>query len=149
MKNNFADLDVLEKLGMLKEKGILTEEEFQKEKAKLLSNSVTETKIIAKTRVTFVLNGYGDLILTDTTLTWNKSATSFLAFGILNACTNNHFMLPLNEIAHIETYIYLGGGGLTITSNKGKEFKFSFKHKKDFKIIYDYLENYIKNRNKN
>lgn len=104
------------------------------------------TKTIVKTRVTFVFNGYGDLTLTDNALIWNKSATSFLAFGILNASTDNHFMLPLNEISQIGTYTYLGGGGLTVISNTGKESKFSFKHKKDFKIVYEYLTNYLANK---
>ena len=34
--NTLADLELLEKLGSLREKGAITEEEFQKEKAKIL-----------------------------------------------------------------------------------------------------------------
>ena len=148
------DLNALERIADLKERGILTEEEFLKEKQKILNDShilkssfnSLGTKTIVKTRVTFVFNGYGDLTLTDVALIWNKSATSFLAFGIGNTLTDNHFMLPLNDISQINTYSYLRGGGLIVISKTGKEYKFAFKHKKDFKIVYDYLQNHIINR---
>ena len=39
---------------------------------------------------------------------------------------------------------YLPGGGLRVVNTEGKEFKFSFKHKKDFKIIWDYLSENVK-----
>lgn len=97
------------------------------------------TKTIVKTRVTYVFNGYGDLTLTDAALIWNKSATSYLAFGIMAGATDNHLMIPLGDISGIGTYTYFPGGGLLVTTKTGKEHKFSFKHKKDFKIIYEYL----------
>ncbi len=97
------------------------------------------TKTIIKTRVTFVFRGYGDLTLTDAALIWNKSVTSYLAFGALNSATEDHVMIPLENIVQIEKYTYFPGGGLKVINNEGKEFKFSFKHKKDFKVIWDYL----------
>jgi len=97
------------------------------------------TQTIVKTRVTFVFRGYGDLTLTDAALIWNKSATSYLAFGAMNAATDDHVMIPLDSIVAFDKYTYLPGGGLKIINNEGQEFKFSFKHKKDFKIIWDYL----------
>ena len=98
-------------------------------------------KTIVKTRVTYVLNGYGDLTLTDEALVWNKSATSLLMFGVLNFATNDHLIIPISDILQVGTYTYFPGGGLLIITKTGKEFKFSFKHKKDFKVIYDYLTN--------
>lgn len=103
------------------------------------------TKTIIKTRVTFVFRGYGDLTLTDAALIWNKSATSYLAFGAMNAATEDHVMIPLEDISVVDKYTYFPGGGLKIINNEGKEFKFSFKHKKDFVVIWDYLQN---NKNK-
>jgi hypothetical protein len=97
------------------------------------------TKTIVKTRVTYVFNGYGDLTLTDKALIWNKSATSYLAFGMGNAATDNHLMIPLEDISSISKYTYFPGGGLLVVSKTGKEYKFSFKHKKDFKVLYEYL----------
>ena len=98
------------------------------------------SKTIIKTRVTYVFNGYGDLTLTDVALIWNKSATSYLAFGAMNAITDNHLMIPLDDISAIDKYTYFPGGGLLVVDKTGKEYKFSFKHKKDFKVIYEYLE---------
>lgn len=98
---------------------------------------------IATARVTYVMTGYGDLTLTDEALYWNKSATSFLAFGAANAMTDNHFYLPLSEIERVETYTYFPGGGLSVIDSRGKLYKFSFKHRKDHKIIYDYLTAHI------
>ena len=102
---------------------------------------VMGNKTIAKARVTYVFNGYGDLTLTDEGLIWNKSATSFLAFGALNTLTTNHVTIPLSGISGVGTYTYFPGGGLLVTTKAGMEHKFSFKRKKDFKVIYDYLTN--------
>lgn len=94
--------------------------------------------VIKKARVTFVFRGYGDLTLTDEMLYWNKSASSFLTFGILNATTDDHCSIPFSQISELGTYRYVGGG-LMITTTDGKEYKFGFKHKKDFNFFYDYL----------
>ena len=96
-------------------------------------------RTIIKTRVTYVFNGYGDLTLTDVALIWNKSATSYLAFGIANTATDNHLMIPLKDISRVGKYTYFPGGGLLVITKAGKEHKFSFKHKKDFKVVYEYL----------
>ena len=100
------------------------------------------TQIIKKARVTFVFRGYGDLILTDVALIWNKSATSYMVFGVMNAATEEHTMIPLEKISLVDKYTYYPGGGLKIIDKDGKEFKFSFKHKKDFIVIYEYLKQY-------
>jgi hypothetical protein len=94
---------------------------------------------IIKAKVTLVFRGYGYLTLTDKALFWNKSATSYLAFGALNAMTDNHLYIPLDDISKVGTYTYFPGGGLVVTTNQGEEFKVAFKHKKDFKVVYDYL----------
>ena len=99
-------------------------------------------RTIIKARVTLVFTGYGDLTLTDTALIWNKSATSFLTFGVANALTADHLMIPLSDIARVGTYTYVGGG-LVITRRDGKEYKIGFKKKKEFKVVYEYLEKYL------
>lgn len=98
---------------------------------------------IIKARVTLVFTGYGDLTLTDAALIWNKSASSFLAFGAVNALTDNHLMIPLDDIASVGTYTYFPGGGLVVTRKDGKEYKIAFKKKKDFTVVYEYLNNHI------
>lgn len=101
------------------------------------------TTTIIKARVTLVFTGYGDLTLTDAALIWNKSASSFLTFGALNALTDNHLMIPLVDISRVGTYTYFPGGGLVITRKDGKEYKIAFKKKKDFNVVYDYLTTHI------
>lgn len=98
---------------------------------------------IKKARVTFVFRGYGDLTLTDQMLYWNKSASSFLTFGILNTLTDDHCSIHFSKISQVSTYRYVNGG-LLIRTNEGKEYKFGFKHKKDFDFFYNYLINKIK-----
>ena len=105
-------------------------------------NAMGSTTII-KARVTLVFAGYGDLTLTDAALIWNKSASSFLAFGALNALSASHLMMPLTDIARVGTYTYFPGGGLVVTKKDGKEYKIAFKKKKDFNVIYDYLTSHI------
>lgn len=102
-------------------------------------NNAMGNQTIIKTRVTLVFTGYGDLTLTDAALIWNKSASSFLTFGVLNTLTDNHLMIPLTDIAKVGTYTYFPGGGLVITKKDGKEYKIAFKKKKDFKVVYEYL----------
>lgn len=105
-------------------------------------DNVMGTTII-KARVTLVFTGYGDLTLTDKALIWNKSASSFVAFGVANALTDSHLMIPLTDIARVGTYTYFPGGGLVVTRKDGKEYKIAFKKKKEFKVVYDYLSNHI------
>jgi hypothetical protein len=102
------------------------------------------TTTIIKARVTLVFKGYGDLTLTDVALIWNKSATSFLAFGAMNALTDDHLLIPLSDIARVGTYTYFPGGGLIVTRKDGKEYKIAFKKKKDFNVVYKYLTDNIK-----
>lgn len=98
---------------------------------------------IIKAKVTLVFVGYGWLTLTDKLLYWNKSATSFLTFGALNAVTDSHMIILLEDVARVGKYTYFPGGGLIVITNKGKEYKIAFKHKKDFNVIYEYLLNRI------
>lgn len=100
------------------------------------------SQTIIKARVTLVFAGYGDLTLTDVALIWNKSASSFLTFGALNALTDSHLMIPLTDIARVGTYTYIPGG-LVITKKDGKEYKIAFKKNKDFKVVYEYLTKHI------
>lgn len=94
---------------------------------------------IIKAKVTLAFKGYGWLTLTTTALYWNKTASSYLVFGVLNMATENHVCIPFTDIAKVGTYTYFPGGGLVVTTNQGQEFKIAFKRKKDFNTVYDYL----------
>ena len=100
--------------------------------------------VLYSARVTLVMHGYGDLSLTDKALFWNKSATSYLAFGVMAAATDNHILFSFDNISKVGTYTYFPGGGLTLLLKDGKQYKIAFKKKKDFNYIYEYLKNEIK-----
>ncbi len=95
--------------------------------------------IIHTARVTLVKYGYGDLSLTDKALFWNKSATTYLAFGVMGAASDDHILIPFENISKVGTYTYFPGGGITLLLKDGRQYKIAFKKKKDFNIIYEYL----------
>ena len=99
--------------------------------------------IIYEARVTLVKYGYGDLSLTDKTLFWNKSATTYLAFGVLGSISDDHILIPFESIAKVGTYTYIPGGGITLLLKDGKQHKIAFKRKKDFRYVYEYLKNTV------
>lgn len=106
----------------------------------------TFSTVIIKARVTLVFNGFGDLTLTEKEIMWDKSITSYLAFGILNSATDNHLSIPLDDLIKIDTYKVYFSGGLILITKAGKQYKIAFKKKKDFTVVYEYLCNYMKNR---
>lgn len=108
-----------------------------------MDKAKAEINTVIKARVTLVMTGYGDLTLTNTELRWDKSISSYIAFGAMNAATEDHLSIPLSELAQMGTYTYFPGGGLVITTKPGKQYKIAFKHKKDFKIVHDYLLRYL------
>lgn len=108
-------------------------------------NDYVSNGILHTARVTLVKYGYGDLSLTDKALFWNKSATSFLAFGVMAAATDNHILIPFETISKVGTYTYFPGGGLTLLLKDGRQHKIAFKKKKDFNYVYEYLKNAINN----
>ena len=109
-------------------------------------NDYVSNGIIRTARVTLVKVGYGDLSLTDKALFWNKSATSFLAFGVIAAATENHILIPFENISTVSTYTYYPGGGIVLLLKDGEQYKIAFKKKKDFNFIYEYLKNLINNK---
>ncbi|MBE6801660.1 MAG: hypothetical protein E7530_02095 [Ruminococcaceae bacterium] len=101
-------------------------------------------EILSKAKVTLVFTGYGFLTVTDKAVIWNKSASSYFAFGLATVATKDHLYLPLNNIAQVSTYTYFPGGGLVLTTTEGKIYKIAFKKKKDFVIAHEYLSNAVK-----
>lgn len=96
-------------------------------------------EILINAKVTLVFTGYGFLSITEKAVVWNKSATSYLAFGLMSAATDNHLYLPLERIAKVETYTYFPGGGLILTTDEGRTYKIAFKKKKDFMVAHTFL----------
>lgn len=101
-------------------------------------------EILTNAKVTLVFTGYGFLSITEKAVVWNKTATSYLAFGLMAAATDNHLFLPLEKIAKVETYTYFPGGGLILTTNEGRTYKIAFKKKKDFIVAHTFLSEICK-----
>ena len=104
-------------------------------------NNYVGNGIIHTARVTLVKYGYGDLSLTDKAVFWNKSATTYVALGVMGAISDDHILIPFENIASVGTYTYFPGGGLVLLLKDGMQHKIAFKKKKDFKVFYDYLTN--------
>lgn len=93
-----------------------------------------ETEILYKAKVTFVKKGYGNLLLTNRALRFEKPT-------ILGSVSENNILIPFESILSIGTYTYLSGGGLKIELKNGKQYKIAFNSKKDFNFFYKYLSN--------
>lgn len=106
----------------------------------ILLNNYIENGVIYKARVTLVKYGYGDLSLTDKAMFWNKSATTYVALGVMGAISDDHIVIPFENIAGVGTYTYFPGGGMTVLLKDGKQYKIAFKKKSDFKFVYEYLK---------
>lgn len=98
---------------------------------------------IMKAKVIFAMRGYGWLTLTTNALYWNKSATTYLALGIMGALSDDHLLIPFERIAKVDTYKAFSTLGIMITTKNGREFKMGFKHKKEFQPFYDNLMFYL------
>lgn len=94
---------------------------------------------ICECKAICVFRGAGVLILTNTMLSWNKSASSFLLFGIMATQTENTVSIPLSDIAFVEKYTFLEGGGMKVTTSRGEIFKFSIMTKKAYSTVFDYI----------
>lgn len=93
-----------------------------------------------------MMKGYGELHLTDKALIWNKGALTYIAFGAMGALSEDFVAIPLDNIAEVGKYLYIGGGGLSLTDKQGKTHKISFGKKKDFKLVFDYLSELVEKR---
>ena len=101
-------------------------------------------EILSQAKVTLVFTGYGYLTVTENAVIWNKSASSYFAFGLAAVATDDHLFLPLGCIAQVGTYTYFPGGGLVLTTTEGRIYKIAFKKKKDFTVAYEYLSKAVK-----
>ena len=101
-------------------------------------------EIVSQAKVTLVFTGYGFLTVTEKAVIWNKSASSYFAFGLAAVATKDHLYLPLEHIAKVGTYTYFPGGGLVLTTDEGRTYKIAFKKKADFTAAYNYLNQAVK-----
>jgi len=103
-------------------------------------------ELLSKAKVTLVFTGYGFLTVTEKAVIWNKSASSYFAFGLAAAATDDHLYLPIEHIAKVGTYTYFPGGGLVLTTDEGRVYKIAFKKKGDFTVAHNYLSQTVKQK---
>ena len=89
-------------------------------------------EIVSQAKVTLVFTGYGFLTVTEKAVIWNKSASSYFAFGLAAVATKDHL------------YTYFPGGGLVLTTDEGRTYKVAFKKRADFTAAYNYLSQAVK-----
>lgn len=76
--------------------------------------------------------GVGRIVLTNKCIMWTKSkGTNLLMGGVVSLVTKGDTSVKFNQILKIDTYMFLGGGGLQVYTNLGKNFKFGFNSSKD------------------
>ena len=100
-------------------------------------NKICEGKAIC------VFRGEGVVTLADSVLAWNKTTASYLLYGVMATLTDNVVSIPLPDIALVEKYAFIGGGGLKLTLVSGEVVKFSIKSKKNFNTMYEYIRNRV------
>lgn len=89
--------------------------------------------------------GVGKIILTNKHIIWSKSkGANFLMVGVLSLVTKGDTSVPLNQIISVDTYLFLGGGGLKLVLNNGKTYKFGFNSSKDRDVAMEYIKNKLK-----
>lgn len=96
-------------------------------------NTATPEKeaIILECKGSLQGGGWGKIILTNKRITWTKSkGANFLMVGVLSFLTKGDTTVNLEQITGVNTYTFLGGGGLQVHTI-GKAYKFGFNSVKD------------------
>lgn len=107
-------------------------------------NNSDKEKIVLECKGSLQGGGTGKIILTNKNIIWSKSKANFLMGGILALATKGDTTICLNQIIKTDTYFFLGGAGLKLILNNGKNYKFGFNSSKDRDTAIEYINNYIK-----
>ncbi|MBE7027747.1 MAG: zinc ribbon domain-containing protein [Ruminococcaceae bacterium] len=88
--------------------------------------------------------GVGKIVLTNKCIIWTKSkGANFMMGGVLSLLTKGDTSVKFEQILKIDTYLFLGGGGLQVYTNLGKNFKFGFNLSKDRDRAMEYIRERI------
>ncbi len=89
--------------------------------------------------------GVGKIVLTNKCIMWTKSrGVNFMMGGVLSLLTKGDTSVKFEQILKIDTYMFLGGGGLQIYTNQGKNYKFGFNSSQDRDRAMNYIMEKIK-----
>ena len=71
---------------------------------------------------------------------WTKSkGANFIMGGVLSLITKGDTSVKIEEILRADKYLFLGGGGLQVYTNAGKNYKFGFNSSKDRDMVMEYI----------
>ena len=89
--------------------------------------------------------GVGKIVLTNKCIMWTKSkGANFMMGGVLSLLTKGDTSVKFEQILKLDTYMFLGGGGLQVYTNLGKNFKFGFNSSKDRDRAMEYIRDKIR-----
>lgn len=77
-------------------------------------------KVILEAKGSLAGGGTGKIILTNKHIMWNKSATNFAMVGLASLITKGSTAVSISDILSIDTFVFLGGAGLQLLANNGK-----------------------------
>ncbi len=84
--------------------------------------------------------GVGKIVLTNKCIMWTKSkGANYLMGGVLSLLTKGDTSVKFEQILKMDTYMFLGGGGLQVYTNFGKNYKFGFNSAKDRDRAMEYI----------
>ena len=85
-------------------------------------------------------SGVGKIVLTNKRIMLTKSKSMKFIIGCeLSSLTKGDIYVKFGQILKIDTYIFLGGGGLQVYTNFGKSFRFDFKSSIDRDMTMKYI----------
>ena len=106
-----------------------------------VQTDATEEKMVLEAKGSMLGGGMGRIILTNKAITWTKSkVANFAAVGVLSFVTKGDTSVHLNTISYVDTWMFLGGGGLAVHTKDGKTYKFGFNSKKDRDAAMEYIQ---------
>ena len=100
-------------------------------------------QIILETKGSLVGGGTGKIVLTNKHIIWSKSAANIAMIGLASLITKGSTSVNLDNIISVDTFVFLGGGGLQILANDGKKYKFGFNKKADRDTAMSYIQKKI------
>ncbi len=111
--------------------------------ANAAGNTVQEKEsVVLECKGSLQGGGVGKIILTNKNIIWSKSkGANFLMGGVISFVTKGDTAVSLNQIIGVDTYVFLGGGGLKLTLNNGKTVKLGFNATKDRDTAMTYIKN--------
>lgn len=109
------------------------------------NNTQEKESIVLECKGSLQGGGVGKIVLTNKNIIWTKSkGVNFLMGGVMSLVTKGDTAVDLNQIMSVDTYLFLGGGGLKLVLSNGKTCKFGFNSTKDRDTAMEYIKNKLR-----